>query len=291
MIDPSDPTPDFHALALEVEDALFDADLKPTELRMARQIVKMSLRWSRTTTPQMLQKDFGLMIGMRETHVAETLGWLLGKKIILLERPNTYRVNTDPRTWIVDQLVSAQAKERERELMGQEYIELWPLGAIRAGDPAVAFRDAEVEVQAERAEDVQATRLPLQELENFRISEVTKSGSRGGFSEVTSEIRKSPIAIGTAKSCPIIGTGNRPAVAGGLEEQIGRLERTLGDRVQAYLPWWRKFAGQSAQHVTALRETLDDYATNRGSVSQPDRWMVKTFKNKCRALAGMLHLI
>jgi hypothetical protein len=282
---------DFHSLALEVEDALFDADLKPSELRMARLIVKLSLRWSRTTTPHMLQKDFGLLIGMRETHVAETLGWLLGKKIILLERNPAgagcyYRPNTDPRTWIVDDLVTPQAKARERELMGQDYIEFWSQDAIRACDPAVAFRDAEVEVRAEN-------------LRNSEVAGLPKFVSPAASSEVTSEFRKSPIAIGKAKSFPITGTGNRQTVSatsrsGGafFEEQLGRLERAIGeDRVRAYIPWWRKHAGQSRDHTNALRETLDDYSDNRGEVHSPDRWIVKTFKNKVRAIGRALHLL
>jgi hypothetical protein len=271
---------DFHALALEVEDALFNADLKPVELRMARLIVKLSLRWSRTTTPPMLQKDFGLLIGMRESHVAETLGWLLGKKIIALERDAHYRPITDPQCWLVRERVTPEAKSRERELMAQDYSEFWSLDAIRAGDPEVAFRDAEVEVRAENL------RNPEAGVENFRISETPKSVSSGPLRQGTSEIRKSPIAIGRANSSPITGIGNRQAALGYfLEEQLGRLERAIGeDKVRPYLPWWRKQAGQSTEHTTALRQTLDDYSDNRAVVALPDRWIVRTFKNKCRAL-------
>jgi hypothetical protein len=117
-------------------------------------------------------------------------------------------------------------------------------------------------------------------------------GENGPFSLVVPQKGTAPIAIGKAKSFPITGTGNRPAVAGVFfEEQIGRLERALGEKRLSHLPWWRKWAGQSPEHTQALRETLDDYSTNRGAVREPDRWMVKTFKNKVRALGKALHLI
>lgn len=275
-------TPDFYALALEVEDALFAADLKESELRVARLIVKLSLRWSRTTTPHMLQKDFGDGAGIRESHIAQTLGWLLGKKIILLEKTDVYRLNTDPQTWLVPNRVSAEWKARERVLMAEEYVEMWSLDAIRAGDPTVALRDAEVEVRAgaSRTGD---------DLRNSEVGVVPKSGSRAAFSEESSEIRKSPIAIGKAESFPVTGTGDRSARAGFLEEQLGRLQRVIGET--PYLPWWRLHAGKSSAHTDALRKTLDDYSDNREEVATPDRWMVKTFKNKVRAIGKALHLL
>lgn len=280
---------EFHALALELEDALFDADLKPSELLMARLIVKLSLRWSRTTTPHMLQKDFGLGAGIRESHVAETLGWLLGKKIILLERSDVYRLNPDPKNWLVRNRVPPEWKARERELMAADYVELWSLAAIRAGDPAVALRDAEVEVSAETAVEMRDADGGPENFRNPEVGGLPKSGRVASFSQVTSEIRKSPIAIGRAKSSPITGTGNRSAGAGFLEDQIGRLERAIGET--KYLAWWRKNAGQSPEHTTALREALDDLSDNRGSVTAPDRWLVRTFKSKCRAIGQALHLL
>jgi hypothetical protein len=79
---------------------------------------------------------------------------------------------------------------------------------------------------------------------------------------------------------PANGTINRPAVSG-LNEQIERLERILGPD-NPYLPWWRKHAGASPARISKLRETLDDFVTNRRFVRDPSRWLVSTFKNKCR---------
>ena len=153
---------EFHSLALDIEDALFAADLKPSELRMARLVVKLSLRSERTTTPPMLQKDFGLLATVRETHVEETLGWLLGKKVIELEAPGIYRPNVHPQTWVVKERMTAAAREREAELLRDKSTpEFWHQEEIRAGDPRVAFPDAAVAVAAE-----------------MRTSELPKSGSR-----------------------------------------------------------------------------------------------------------------
>ncbi len=168
---------DYHSLALEIEDALFSADLKPNELRMARLIVKLSLRFERTSTPQLLQKDFGLLAGIRETHVAETLGWLLGKKVIELEAPDIYRPNPYPETWLVSDRVTAAAKHREAELLRDKTApQLWSHQEIRSNDPRVAFSDAEIAIAAE----------------NFRNPEVVSSEIRKCDSVHTSEIRKLP---------------------------------------------------------------------------------------------------
>jgi hypothetical protein len=118
----------------------------------------------------------------------------------------------------------------------------------------------------------------------------------GGFSLVVPQKGTDSIAIEKAESFPVnctaIVTGNRPAWAGFLNEQLGRLERAIGEeKVRKYLAWWRQEAGQSPNHAEALRETLDAYSDNRDSIVKPDRWIVKTFNNKCRAIGKALHLL
>lgn len=188
MINPAEhntAVADFASLALHVEDALFAADLKPSELRAARLIVKLSLGMGRTTTPQLLQKDFGLLAGLRESHIAETLGWLLGKKIIVLERAasrsgmGVYRPNTTIESWLVDSRVSEEARAREAELLSEaQQPEFWHQATLRAGDHSVALADAEVAVAAA------ASRCGS----NLRNSEGATSENRKSG---TSEIRKS----------------------------------------------------------------------------------------------------
>jgi hypothetical protein len=159
----------FHALALELQDALFKADLKPNELRMAWLIVKLSLRQGRTTTPPLRQKDFGLLAGIRETHIAETIGWVMGKKIVLIAAADCFRINEDPKTWLVGDRVTPEARDREAELLRDwSQREFFDQRAIRAGDHRVALVDASVEVRAESSE--------FRKMRGGSTSEIRKSG-------------------------------------------------------------------------------------------------------------------
>jgi hypothetical protein len=196
VIDPTTASPatDYHALALELEDELFAMRLKESELRMARAIIKMSLRSGRTSTPPMLQKDLGLIARLRETHTGETLGWLLGKRVIELESDARskwetgsacYRVNPNPKTWLVNDRGTPEAREREAELLrDQSQSEFFDQRAIRAGDYRVALADAEMEV---RASEIRKSERP----ENFRNSEVEPGGK---LPEFGSGSGRSPVA-------------------------------------------------------------------------------------------------
>jgi hypothetical protein len=121
---------------------------------------------------------------------------------------------------------------------------------------------------------------------------VDKRGTSGGESILNSET----VITEQAKACRLPvqepTTGYRPAIAG-LDEQMDRLERILEhdigfeqarDYLQDYRAWWRKYSGKSGEHLKALRQTLDDYVTNRKTVHFPKRWIVKTFKKKVQAI-------
>ena len=272
----------FLALALEIEDALFAARLNESELRMARLIVKLSLRLGRSTTPPLLQKDFGLLAGIGKTHVRETIGWLLGKKVIEIDRREAYRINPDPKTWLVNDRLMPEARARETELLRcQDQPEFFEHSAIRAGDHRVILDDATTEVAAARVGGGPNYGTDGQNVPNSgtrAIDEVTNSVTHRVPEFVTStseklrisELAESPIGIGRASSSSITGTGtgNRPAGAGFLEDQIDRLQRTLGEGTNSYLGWWRKHAGKSRDHTNALRETLDNYSDCRGRVQE-----------------------
>jgi hypothetical protein len=74
----------------------------------------------------------------------------------------------------------------------------------------------------------------------------------------------------------------RPAIVG-FDEQMDRLERAVPD-VSGHRNWWRKHAGMDRTRLNALRQTIDDYTTNRDKVKIPIAWIIATFKNKVRAL-------
>ncbi|MEN3369973.1 MAG: hypothetical protein V7609_2116 [Verrucomicrobiota bacterium] len=196
--------------------------------------------------------------------------------------------------------INAPGMEEQPELWPNEptlddaLFEVYRENALSRSDPRII--EAQSEPDWQNREEID--RLTRQSLEESEVVPQKGTGEKGGeiasVSPVVPQKGTRPIAIGRAKSSPITGTGNRSAVAVFFEDQIGRLERAIGEeKVKAYLPWWRKHAGQDREHTNALRETLDDYSDNRAAVEMPDRWIVKTFKNKCRTIrtvAKALHL-
>jgi hypothetical protein len=157
----------------------------------------------------------------------------------------------------------------------------------RYGPDAVNWSDpAEIARRCRESLDSASCPDPVHEKETAVGFDQIGGSRKGNSTEVVHEKGTAPIAIGRAKSSPIIGTGDRSAIAGLLEEQMDRLERELvgAKRGTQYLPWWRSRAGQSSKRITALRQTLDDYSTHQATVREPDRWLVKTFKNKCREI-------
>lgn len=80
-------------------------------------------------------------------------------------------------------------------------------------------------------------------------------------------------------------SGECKAALNGFEEQMERLERIVPE-ARTHRMWWRKHGGQDAQRLKAMRQTLDDFTTNRVAVRVPIAWIISTFKSKVRALVA-----
>ena len=158
-------------------------------------------------------------------------------------------------------------------------------GGKFAGKEIVIFERPELNGSVQQRK-VRQTEIPL----SYPISDNEygrENEALGGSLSHTISDKRQAIACQLTVQAPETQptTGDRPAAAGFLEEQIGRLERMVGlETVQPYLGWWRKNAGKSRDHANALRQALDDCKTNRRPIRSPYRWIVKTFKNKTRML-------
>ncbi len=285
---------EFHALALEIEDAFFAAHLKESELRVARLIVKLSLRSERTTTPQLRQKDFAEFAGIRETHIAETIGWLLGKKVIELEAPNVYRPNPQIESWLVKERVTAAAKVREAELL-RSSPELFGQSEIRAGDPRVALPDAQIAVAAE------AVKLPKF---GSLTSEIRKSES--------SEIRKSHETRVHARArhdhessaSQSMLHDHVHAPVGVSEEELKPAERDLLEQIEEltaaegktehFATTWRMRVRESpiaAFQAIGETRTMKREGRIKRTVGGALNWHFKNFQAGARNLARKVHLL
>jgi hypothetical protein len=230
---------------------------------------------------------------------ADPAQWRVPKRIRPAQRGQAAQVDA----WLKQ--INAPGMEEQPELWPDEptlddaLFEVYRESALGRSDPRVAAQ-SEPDWQDAGLID-RLTRQSLAESEQSEAGAVVPqkgTGGNGGENAVVSLVVPQkgtpPIAIGRAESSPVTGTGtgNGPAKADFLNEQLDRLERTIGEeRVKTYLPWWRKHAGESHAHTEALRKTLDAYSDNRGVVNSPDRWIVKTFKNKIRAIGKALHLL
>lgn len=253
---------EFHALALAIEDALFAADLKPTELLVARLIVKLSLRSERTTTPQLRQKDFAEFAGIRETHIAETIGWLMGRKVIEMEAPNVYRPNPSIAAWLVRERVTAAAKAREAELL-RLAPEFFRQEEIRAGDPRVAFPDAELAAAGENFRNSEVLKLRNPEVGGGKTSEIRKSGGASCTARARHEHESSATQSMSCMHVPGGGGGEENSAAArclepkhfDLLEQIEELTREEGRAADFRRTWEGRVLEDEVRAFKTIAET------------------------------------
>jgi hypothetical protein len=266
-------------LALLLEDALFEGDLNETQLRVARLIIKLSLRCGRTTTPPMLQKDFGLGSGISESHIKEALGWLLADKIIERERGDVYRPNANPATWLVGSRVAAAWKQREAELLS-ENPEFWDHDEIRAGDPGVAFPDATTDVAGVAA--LQQQKVP--KFGSRESSEIRKSTETPTYARVDSLLIDRQIVDSyESGSCAPPSGSDRPGQTSSrfrdeeknyLMEELYALDQDSGELKdetcrRTWLGRLRDSSGFVIRAVAVVKENIQDgkkYRTPLGKV-------------------------
>jgi hypothetical protein len=257
--------------------------------------------------------------GHGKNKISPALSRVESYELVRVDRTNwIIEFCADPARWLVPLRVRpalrAQATEvdawlRRINVPGmEEQPELWP--AEPSLDDALfeVYRESAMAIIGDRRSEVGDQSLDPGEIESLGRSPKGNSVPQKGTTPVQSTGKSTGTVTGNrqAVACQltVTGTGGVPQKgtegndeqSGGdcgsrpspmLNEQLERLERIVGP---GYMGWWRKNAGKSAAHTTALRQTLDDCVTNRDPIRSPSRWLVKTFKNKIQAMGNTCHL-
>ena len=310
---------EFAELSLRMRPRLIERSLSDLEQLIANRVLDYSYELGVPAARFRRLNYLCAVCGHAKNKISPALARLEEYEIVRVDRREgrwDIEFCANPTRWLVPLRVRPTAR-RQAELVDAwlctinapgmvEQPELWPPEPTLDDalyevyrESAIAPREEDEINWADPAEVRRRARESLRGAVPLKGTAPPGSSSPEGNSEDFSlvvPLKGTPIAIetgtGQALACllpvqePVpltgTGTGNRPAMAGRVGEQIDRLERIL--ETAKYSPWWRKHAGVSLGRIEALRLTLDDYATNRESVRDPSRWLVKTFKNKCREL-------